>query len=112
MHAGVALRPKTPIESIRDALTELDIILIMSVEPGFGGQTYIKGSEDKIKQAKVLMEEKGVDIPIAVDGGINTRTAPLVVEAGATRLIVGSAVFTGDAVENIKKLYESVGVKI
>ena len=57
------------------------------------------------------MEEKGIDIPIAVDGGINMHTAPIVVEAGATRLVAGSAVFTGDAVENIKTLYESIGVK-
>ena len=111
MQAGVALKPKTPIETIKDALTELDTVLIMSVEPGFGNQTYIKGSEEKIKQAKALLEEKGIDIPIAVDGGINMHTAPIVVEAGATRLVAGSAVFAGDAVENIKTLYESIGVK-
>lgn len=111
MQTGVALKPKTPIETIKDALTDLDTILIMSVEPGFGNQTYIKGSEEKIRQAKVLLQEKGVDIPIAVDGGINTHTAPLVVEAGATRLVAGSAIFAGDVVKNIKTLYKSIGVE-
>lgn len=111
MQTGVALKPETPIETIKDALTDLDTILIMSVEPGFGNQTYIKGSEEKIRQAKVLLQEKGVDIPIAVDGGINTHTAPLVVEAGATRLVAGSAIFAGDVVKNIKTLYKSIGVK-
>jgi len=111
MDAGVALRPKTAVESIRNALTELDTILIMSVEPGFGGQVYIKDSEKKIKQTKALLEEKGVDIPIAVDGGVNIQTARLIANAGATRLIAGSAVFTGNVIKNIKALYESMGVK-
>ncbi len=107
MDAGVALRPKTPVASIKNALTELDSILIMSVEPGFGGQVYITGSEKKIKQTKALLQEKGVDIPIAVDGGVNIQTARLVVNAGATRLIAGSSVFTGDVIKNIKALYAS-----
>jgi len=111
MDAGVALRPKIPVESIKNELTELDTILIMSVEPGFGGQAYIEGSEKKIKQTKILLEENGIDIPIAVDGGVNIQTARLIANAGATRLIAGSAVFRGDVIKNIRALYESVGVK-
>ncbi len=111
MDAGVAVRPKISVESIKNALTELDTILIMSVEPGFGGQAYIQGSEKKIRQTKTLVEEKGVDIPIAVDGGVNIQTARLIANAGATRLIAGSAIFRGDVIKNIRALYESVGVK-
>jgi len=111
MHAGVALRPKTPVESITDALKELDMILIMSVEPGFGGQAYIKGSEEKIMHMKGLLNKINIDIPIAVDGGVNTQTAPLIAKAGATRLIAGSAIFKGDVSQNIKALYESVGIE-
>lgn len=108
MDAGVAVRPKIPVESIKNALTELDTILIMSVEPGFGGQVYIKDSEKKIQQTQALLQEKGVDIPIAVDGGVNVQTARLISSAGATRLIAGSAVFSGDVIKNIQALYDSM----
>jgi len=111
LFAGVALRPKTPLDTIKDVVQEVDLILIMTVEPGFGGQDYIAGSEEKIMQARSLLKEKGLDIPIQVDGGINTETAPLVARAGATQLVAGNAVFGGDVVGNIKALYESVGIK-
>jgi len=111
MHVGVALRPKTPVESIKDVIKDLDMILIMTVEPGFGGQTYIKGSEEKIIHIKTLLDEMKIDIPIAVDGGVNTQTAPLIMKAGATRLIAGSVIFNGDVVENINALYRSIGIE-
>ncbi len=111
MHAGVALRPKTSVDSIKDALKDLDMILIMAVEPGFGGQAYLEGSEKKIARMKALLDEMHVDIPIVVDGGVTIKTAPLIVKAGATRLVAGSSIFKGDIINNIKALRASVRIK-
>ena len=107
LEAGIALRPKTSVDTIKDIIQEMDMVLIMTVEPGFGGQAFIKGSENKIRRTKSFLEEKKVKIPIGVDGGISFQSAPLVVKAGATYLIAGNAVFTGDVVKNIKKLYQN-----
>lgn len=104
MDAGVALRPKTSLENIKALISELDMILIMTVEPGFGGQSFIKGMEKKVAQTKALLRGKNLDLPIGVDGGINLKTVPLVVNAGATLLIAGEAIFKGDVVKNIKDL--------
>jgi ribulose-phosphate 3-epimerase len=104
--AGIALRPNTPPDTIKDIIDEMDMVLIMTVEPGFGGQTFIKGSEKKVAAIKTILSQKGLDIPIGVDGGINNNTIPLVVKAGATQLIAGSAVFTGDVMKNIRILRE------
>lgn len=104
LDAGVALRPKTSIETIKDVLQELDIILIMTVEPGFGGQPFIKGIENKITRTRNLLEEKNLRMHLGVDGGINLKTVPLVVKSGATLLIAGEAVFNGNVVKNIRAL--------
>ena len=106
LKAGIALRPNTPPDTIKDIIDEMDIVLIMTVEPGFGGQTFIKGSEKKVATIKTILSQKGLDIPIGVDGGINNNTIPLVVKAGATQLVAGSAVFTGDVMKNIRILRE------
>jgi ribulose-phosphate 3-epimerase len=106
VRAGIALRPNTPPDTIKDIIDEMDMVLIMTVEPGFGGQTFIKGSEKKVAAIKTILSQKGLDIPIGVDGGINNNTIPLVVKAGATQLIAGSAVFTGDVMKNIRILRE------
>jgi len=107
MAAGISIRPKTPVETIEPGIELLDSILIMSVEPGFGGQEYIPGSEAKVEKARQIVARHGRTIPIGVDGGINTETAPIVARAGATRLIAGSAVFKGDVPRNIASLRES-----
>lgn len=104
--AGIALRPNTPPDTIKDIIDEMDMVLIMTVEPGFGGQRFIKGSEKKVDAIKTILSQKGLDIPIGVDGGINNNTIPLVVKAGATQLVAGSAVFTGDVMKNIRILRE------
>ena len=78
----------------------------MTVEPGFGGQRFIKGSEKKVAAIKAMLGQKGLDISLGVDGGINNNTIPMVVKAGATQLIAGSAVFTGDIMKNIRILRE------
>lgn len=110
MDVGVALRPKTPLETIKDVLQELDMILIMTVEPGFGGQPFIRGMEKKIARTRNLLEERNLVVHIGVDGGINLKTAPLVVKSGATLLITGEAVFKGDALKNIRALYKSIHI--
>lgn len=91
--AGVVLNPATPVQLIEPILEELDIVLLMSVNPGFGGQKFIPSVLNKIKQVRDLAIEKGVQLEIEVDGGVNEQTAPLCVEAGATILVAGSAVY-------------------
>ena len=106
LKAGIALRPNTPPDTIKDIIDKMDMVLIMTVEPGFGGQTFIKGSEKKVAAIKTILSQKGLNIPIGVDGGINNNTIPLVVKAGATQLIAGSSVFKGDVMKNIRNLRE------
>ncbi|MCU4138828.1 MAG: Pentose-5-phosphate-3-epimerase [Thermodesulfobacteria bacterium] len=91
--AGVALNPHTPLDVIKYVLEDLDYVLIMTVNPGFGGQKFIKNCLSKIRDLKNIIEEKGLDILIEVDGGINSETAPAVIEAGAQVLVSGSAIF-------------------
>ena len=76
--AGISLRPKTPPDTIKDIIDKMDMVLIMTVEPGFGGQTFIRGSEKKVAAIKTMLYQKGLDISIGVDGGINNNTIPLV----------------------------------
>lgn len=108
LDAGVALRPKTPLKRIAGIAGCVDIILIMTVEPGSSGQAFIPGSEKKIRRLKAFLDKEGLDVPIGVDGGINIHTAARVKEAGATYLIAGSAVFRGQAGKNIRALYRSL----
>ncbi|WMT42561.1 ribulose-phosphate 3-epimerase [Paenibacillus sp. D2_2] len=92
--AGVAINPATPVSSIREVLEDVDLVLVMTVNPGFGGQAFIPSTLRKIKELKELREELGLkDLRIEVDGGITAVTAPLVVEAGADVLVAGNAVF-------------------
>jgi ribulose-phosphate 3-epimerase len=93
--AGVALNPATPVDHIKHVLDRLDLILLMTVNPGFGGQNFIPAMIDKIRETRDLVQ--GRDIDIEVDGGITAETTPLVVRAGANALVAGSAVFQGDA---------------
>ena len=92
--AGMAINPETAVERIEDeVLRELDLVLVMSVHPGFGGQSYIPASAGKVAEVKARCEALGVQPLIEVDGGIDPVTAPLVTAAGATMLVAGSAVF-------------------
>ncbi|MCE5322631.1 ribulose-phosphate 3-epimerase [bacterium] len=91
--AGVALNPHTPLCVLENVITDLDVVLIMTVNPGFGGQSFIETMLPKISKAREMAEEAGVDIDIAVDGGIDVNTAPKVVRAGANVLVAGSSVF-------------------
>lgn len=94
MKAGVSLNPSTPVSVLEDIAADLDMILIMSVNPGFGGQSFIPQAVEKVRKAKALLDSVGnTSCVIEVDGGINEETAPLVAKAGATILVAGSAVF-------------------
>jgi ribulose-phosphate 3-epimerase len=91
---GVALNPSTPVSAIEDVVGELELLLIMTVNPGFGGQAYIPFSTKKIRKARALLTRQGrPDVPVQVDGGVDPDTTPEVVNAGATVLVAGSAVF-------------------
>lgn len=102
--AAVALNPATPLSAIEYVLDKLDMVLIMSVNPGFGGQKYIPYSTEKIKELKKMIVAKGLSTLIEVDGGVNASNVAEVEEAGVDIAVMGSAVFNGDIVENIKKV--------
>ena len=92
--AGVALNPATPLAAVEEVLDDLDLLLIMTVNPGFGGQAFIPGSLDKVARARRMIEERCPgEVDIEVDGGVTAATAPALVRAGATVLVAGSAVF-------------------
>ena len=99
--AGVAINPATSISGLEFVLDKLDLILVMSVNPGFGGQEFLNSSIDKIKAIKDLIGDR--DINIQVDGGINDKTANKVIQAGANVLVAGSAIFKGTGLESYKK---------
>lgn len=101
--AGVALNPSTPLTVIEDVLGDLDMILIMSVNPGFGGQQFIPGAIDKVARLKAMLDQRQLTADIQVDGGINAATAKEVVAAGATILVAGSAVYGAPDIEQAIK---------
>lgn len=94
--AGVVLNPHTPVDLLKDVLADLDIVLLMSVNPGFGGQKFIENTYTKVKQLKALAAEMNPELIIEVDGGVNINNAPKLVEAGATALVAGSFIFTSE----------------
>ena len=103
--AGVSLNPKTPISALMDVINEIDLILIMSVNPGFAGQSFMSEVLPKVKELRQIINEKKLKIDIEIDGGINFETAPLAVKAGANILVSGTTIFTGGSLkENILKL--------
>jgi ribulose-phosphate 3-epimerase len=100
--AGVALNPTTPPAFIEWALPYLDYVLVMSVNPGFGGQTFISEMVEKVRRLKEM-----TDLPIEVDGGITAENAPLMVEAGARVLVAGSAVYKGEPATEMRRIIEA-----
>lgn len=109
---GVALNPSTPLSTIRDVIPYLELVLVMTVNPGFGGQAFIQTSLRKIRDARNILAEAGRGhVPLQVDGGVAAGTAPLVVEAGANVLVAGSAVFGhrgggGDGVRALRASFQ------
>lgn len=106
LKAGISVKPKTPLTEIEPYLESIDMLLIMSVEPGFGGQAYIEGSTEKIKAAREMVNAHGLNTDIQVDGGINLKNLPEVLEAGANIIVAGSSVFKGDVEGNVKAFLE------
>lgn len=101
---GISIKPKTRVEEILPLLPDLDLVLVMSVEPGFGGQSFIPSSLDKIKELAAIRHEFDYSYLIEVDGGVKYETAKPIIEAGADILVAGSYVFKGDIESNIRSI--------
>lgn len=105
MKAGVSLNPATPVHLLEDIIREVDLVLLMSVNPGFGGQVFIENTIKKVKQLRKLIEETGSKALIEVDGGVQATTAPRLIEAGADVLVSGSYIFSAkDPIATIRSL--------
>ncbi len=108
--AGISVKPKTPVEEIFPYLDKLDMVLIMTVEPGFGGQSFMPETMDKIKTLRAEINRRGLSTDIQVDGGINDKTVEIAAAAGANVFVAGSAVFgaadAAKAIENLRSLAE------
>jgi ribulose-phosphate 3-epimerase len=109
MKAGVTLNPHSPVILLRDILPYIDMVLLMTVNPGYGGQTFIPGSINKIGELRSMIDEGGYDVLIEVDGGVDLQNAPVLVHAGVDVLVAGSTIFSSsDPVEVISRLREPV----
>ena len=105
MKAGVALNPHTPVELLKDMLADIDLVCLMSVNPGFGGQTFILNTLNKIKDLRRMIDEKGLHVEIEIDGGVTLDNAKTILDAGATVLVAGNAVFrSANPTETIRQL--------
>lgn len=101
---GISICPDTPVSSLENLVDKVDMVLIMSVHPGFGGQKFIPESLDKIRELRAMLDAKGLNVDIQVDGGIYTTNVEEVVKAGANIIVAGSAVFNGDVAQNTKDM--------
>jgi ribulose-phosphate 3-epimerase len=110
---GVSLNPATPLSSLEEILEYVDLILLMTVNPGFGGQELIPTMLPKIERLRGMLTERGLDVELEVDGGINAETAPKVVAAGANVLVAGAAIFGAEVsvAEAVRRIRESIGGK-
>lgn len=106
--AGVALNPHTPVELLRDILTDIDMVCLMSVNPGFGGQQFIENTFDRIRRLKEMIAQMGAHVKIEVDGGVNEENAGPLIKVGADVLVAGSSVFaSADPIGTIKRMKSS-----
>ena len=101
---GLSISPDTPVSALESYVDKVDMVLIMSVYPGFGGQKFIPGSLDKIRELKAMLDERNLEVDIQVDGGIYTSNVEEVVKAGANIIVAGSAIFRGDVAQNTKDM--------
>jgi ribulose-phosphate 3-epimerase len=108
MKAGVALNPHTPVSSLKDILADIDLVCLMSVNPGFGGQSFIPHTIQKIKKLKEMIHQSGANVLIEIDGGVTLENAPDIIAAGADVLVAGNTVFKSsnpvDTISLLKKL--------
>ncbi len=108
LRAGVALNPATPLSALEEILPDADYVLVMSVNPGFGGQRFLPGSLDKVRRLRRMVQERGLSVAIEVDGGVEAGNVKALVEAGAEILVAGSAVFgQGDVEASARRLIEA-----
>lgn len=107
--AGVTIKPRTPNQVLEDVLDLADMILLMTVEPGFGGQAYIPESTEKIRELRRMLDKRGLDTDIEVDGGIKKDNLRTVLDAGANVIVAGSAIFKGDIERNTRDFLEIMG---
>jgi len=110
VEVGVAIGPGTSLSALEELLDLVDLIQVMTVNPGWGGQPFLHSQLDKIRRLRCMLDERGLDVPIGVDGGVDTATAPLVVSAGTTVLVAGSSIYNDEAsaAENVAALRASV----
>ncbi len=108
VRAGITLNPATPLSDIRELMPLADMVLIMSVNPGFGGQKFIESSLDKLRETARMRDELGLAFDIEVDGGVNFENISEISAAGANIIVAGSTVFKGNASDNVKKLMELI----
>lgn len=106
--AGISLNPSTNLESIKYLIDDLDLILIMSVNPGFGGQSFIPATESKIEESRELLDRKGKDIILEVDGGVKLNNVEKLVELGVDLIVVGSAIFKSDDLEGQTRKFKKM----
>ena len=111
MRAGIALNPATPVSILEHVLDLADLVLVMSVNPGYGGQRFIHQSKKKIRALKQMRQEHNYHFEIEVDGGVSFENAKILQEAGVDVFVAGTQVFLGDIVENIRKFDEILGGK-
>ena len=109
MKAGVTLNPATPVSVLQDIIKEVDMVLLMSVNPGFGGQTFIEHTIDKVERLRQLIDETGSRALIEIDGGVQSETAPRLVKAGADVLVSGSYIFKSPSPEQVIHELKSLG---
>ena len=114
VRAGVAINPATPVSAVEEVLPDLDLVLVMTVDPGFGGQPFMEDMVGKISRARAMLDERGLAAELEVDGGINSRTAKTVVDAGARVLVAGSAVYGSETsvADAIARIRESIGTAV
>lgn len=108
LKAGISIKPKTPVETVEPYLDKVDMVLVMSVEPGFGGQKYIDECTQKIVQVRRMIDERKLDVDLEVDGGVGKGNVKMVVDAGANVIVAGSAVFNGDVKQNIDDIMNAL----
>ncbi len=104
--AGIAISPDTPVSAVEPYVDKVDMVLVMTVYPGFGGQKFIPKSLNRVRELKAMMDEKGLSTDIEVDGGIYTSNVEEVIKAGANVIVSGSGVFNGDVIQNTKNMME------
>jgi ribulose-phosphate 3-epimerase len=109
--AGVALNPATPVNILEHVLEDLDMVLVMSVNPGFGGQKFIEACYDKLSRIKAIIDSKNLDIDLQVDGGVGPDNIGRVIESGANAIVAGSAIFMSGDIPGVIKLMKEAGRK-